>query len=131
MKEKIRNIFIRETSSDLALIQEELVTNAKDMIPDGLVEKVFRAMHTIKGSGPMFGFKHLSDVALPVEKVFKELYSGKEQMSRQLVEKTSDIINLLQKALMECDAHTPDSNEERALIEFFSNVCPFNAGSDD
>ncbi|MBI9061151.1 MAG: Hpt domain-containing protein [Marinilabiliaceae bacterium] len=131
MKDKIRNIFIRETSSDLALIQEELENSVKDMIPDGLVEKVFRAMHTIKGSGPMFGFKHLSDVALPVEKVFKELYNGEGQASRQLVEKTSDIVNLLQKALMECDAHTPNSNEEKALIEYFSNVCPFNAGSDD
>jgi two-component system chemotaxis sensor kinase CheA len=131
MKDKIRNIFIRETSSDLALIQEELATNAKDMIPDGLVEKVFRAMHTIKGSGPMFGFNHLSDVALPVEKVYKELYYGKGQTNSQLVEKTSGVINLLQKALTECDAHIPNCNEERALIEYFNNICPFNAGSDD
>ena len=131
MKDKIRNIFIRETSSDLALLQEELVNNAKDMISDDLVEKVFRTMHTIKGSGPMFGFNHLSDVALPVEKVFKELYNGEGQTSRQLVEKTSDVINLLQKALTECDAHIPNSNEEKALIEYFSNICPFNAGSDD
>jgi len=131
MKDKIRNIFIRETSNDLALIQEEIVNNAKEIIPEGLVEKVFRAMHTIKGSGPMFGFSHLSDVALPVEKVYKELYNGEGQTNKQLVEKTSDVINLLQKALTECDAHVPNSNEERALIEFFNNICPFNAGSDD
>ncbi len=131
MKDRIRNIFIRETSSDLALIQEELLNNAKDFMPYKLVEMIFHTMHTIKGSGPMFGFNHLSDMALPVEKVYKELYDGEGLTSRQLVEKTSDVVNLFQKAISDCDAHVPNTIEERALMEYFNNVCLFNAGSDD
>jgi len=51
--------------------------------------------------------------------------------SRQLVEKTSDVVNLFQKAISDCDAHVPNTIEERALMEYFNNVCLFNAGSDD
>lgn len=123
MKEEIRKIFIQETSSDLALIHEELVKNAKDLFSGDTMEKVFRTMHTITGAAPMVGFDHLREVAIPVEKAYKELKDGQDHMPLELVEKTTDVIKLLQNALLNSEVHMTSTSEEKALIEYFKDIC--------
>ena len=41
-----------------------------------LVDRVFRAMHTIKGSGAMFGFEAIAEFTHDVETVFDRVREG-------------------------------------------------------
>ncbi|MCP4115619.1 MAG: chemotaxis protein CheA [Desulfobacteraceae bacterium] len=63
----------------------ELEENPHDMEQVG---RVFRAMHTIKGSGAMFGFDAIADFTHNVETVFDLVRGGEIQVSKDLVNLT-------------------------------------------
>jgi two-component system chemotaxis sensor kinase CheA len=73
-----------ELLDDLENSLLELEENPQD---EDLINRVFRAMHTIKGSGAMFGFDDISTFTHEVETVFDLVRGG--QMSAG-----SDLINL-------------------------------------
>ncbi len=53
-----------------------------------LINRIFRAMHTIKGSGSMFGFNDIASFAHEVETVF-------EQVRNEELSVTKDLLNLV------------------------------------
>jgi two-component system chemotaxis sensor kinase CheA len=60
----------------------ELEQRADDM---DLVDRVFRAMHTIKGSGAMFGFDAIAEFTHDVESVFDRVREGRLPVTTHLV----------------------------------------------
>ena len=51
----------------------------------GQVDRAFRAMHTIKGSGAMFGFDDMAGFAHKLETVFDVLREGEAEITRDLI----------------------------------------------
>lgn len=74
-----------ELLSELERSLLELEDNPGDMEQVG---RVFRAMHTIKGSGAMFGFDDIASFTHNVENVFDQVRSGKIPVTRELVNLT-------------------------------------------
>lgn len=54
----------------------------------GTVDRVFRAMHTIKGSGAMFGFDDIARFTHEVETVFDMVRNGQLVVSKELLDLT-------------------------------------------
>lgn len=55
---------------------------------EDLINRVFRAMHTIKGSGAMFGFDEIASFTHEVETVFDMVRNGKLSVNRRLLDLT-------------------------------------------
>ena len=55
---------------------------------DELINRVFRAMHTIKGSGAMFGFDEISSFTHEVESVFDMVRNNKMTVTKRLLDLT-------------------------------------------
>ena len=123
MKEAIRNIFIEETTqqlNSLGLLLKDFF-NGNDN--DSIVEKVFLAMHSIKGAGPMVGFNYLPDVVIPVEKTYARIRKGELDISEELMEKTDGIIKLLINVLKSnSDNHLNNDLSHLELLNFFKNL---------
>ena len=70
----------------------ELETSLLDLeeVPDDeeLINRVFRAMHTIKGSGAMFGFDEIASFTHEVETVFDMVRNGKMTVTKRLLDLT-------------------------------------------
>lgn len=127
MIERIKNIFIAETTKDLTVIQDGMKLIENDILSDELVEKVFRTMHTIKGSAPMFGFPLLSEIAIPVAKAYEDLYRSKGKQGTELYEKTADVIKILQTALKNTSDPLPiEEDKVKSLLNFFNEICNNN-----
>lgn len=60
----------------------DLKSNPQDM---GLINQVFRDLHTIKGSGAMFGFTTLAGFIHDFETAFDRVRSGKVQVTPDLI----------------------------------------------
>ncbi len=60
----------------------ELEQNSEDA---DLTNRVFRALHTIKGSGAMFGFDDIADFTHEVETVFERVRSGEIPVTKELI----------------------------------------------
>ena len=66
---------------ELALLDLEHEPNNSD-----LIDSAFRALHTVKGSGAMFGFDAVAAFTHHVETAFDLVRKGKVAPSRELIE---------------------------------------------
>ena len=78
------------TELDSALLQLEVTPTDSESI-----NRAFRAMHTLKGSGATAGFKEVSAVLHDVEDIFNDARAGRVNMSSQVIDyvlRASDIV---------------------------------------
>ena len=101
----------REILADLETALLELSEQSEDM---ELVGRAFRALHTIKGSGAMFGFDALAAFTHNLENAFDEVRSGRLAVTSELVDLTLGAIDHIRDFL--ADAPQDRSIARNALI---------------
>jgi two-component system, chemotaxis family, sensor kinase CheA len=72
-----KELFLEEARDLLAKIESSLLALEMEPGDKELVNEIFRAIHTVKGSGAMFGFQEVADFAHHAENLFDELRQGK------------------------------------------------------
>jgi two-component system chemotaxis sensor kinase CheA len=87
----------REILVDLESALLELNENRGDL---DLVGRVFRALHTIKGSGAMFGFDELAAFTHNLENAFDEVRNGRLKVSSDLIDLTLSALDQI-RAMIE------------------------------
>ncbi len=80
-----------------------------------LVGRAFRSLHTIKGSGAMFGFDSLADFTHNLENAFDEVRSGRLAVTADLVDLTLAALDHI-RALLE-DSQEDDLPGRERLLE--------------
>lgn len=76
MIDKFRAKFVEESTDNIHDLEEALLLLEKDMRNKELIERIFRAMHSLKGGGAMFGFNHLSEFTHHLETIFDYVRGG-------------------------------------------------------
>ncbi len=94
----------REVLVDLEAALLELNESRADM---ELVGRVFRALHTIKGSGSMFGFEQLAAFTHNLETAFDRVRDGRLQVSSELIDLTLAALDQIRAMLEEGAATLP------------------------
>ena len=97
----------REVLVDLESALLELNENRSDV---ELVGRVFRALHTIKGSGAMFGFENLATFTHNLENAFDEVRNGRLQISSELIDLTLSALDQIRAMLEEGVAGAPQAD---------------------
>jgi two-component system chemotaxis sensor kinase CheA len=97
----------REVLVDLESALLELNENRSDV---ELVGRVFRALHTIKGSGAMFGFENLATFTHNLENAFDEVRNGRLQISPELIDLTLSALDQIRAMLEEGVAGAPQAD---------------------
>ena len=87
MVDKYKQAFQEEARELLAELESALLSLDERRDDPEIVGRAFRALHTIKGSGAMFGFDDIAGFAHNLETAFDQLRNGQ-------LEATSDLINL-------------------------------------
>lgn len=125
----------REEAGELLAELETSLLELEDNPQDNdLINRVFRAMHTIKGSGAMFGFDDIARFTHEVETVFDQVRNGKMQVTRCLLDLTLQARDQI-TAMLEATAGGPpadDANGQRiiaGLQELLPQVIPLKAAS--
>ena len=86
--DKHREIFKEEAYELLAELETSLLELEEKPDDMEVVGRGFRAMHTIKGSGAMFGFDTIASFTHEVETVFDMVRNGKIPVTKRLVDLT-------------------------------------------
>lgn len=87
----------RELLADLEATLLELESTPKD---GELIGRAFRALHTIKGSGAMFGFDNIARFTHDIENAYDHVRSGKLEVSQALIDLTLTSCDLI-RAMIE------------------------------
>lgn len=107
----------REEAQDLLAELETALLELEEE-PDNhqIVDRVFRAMHTIKGSGAMFGFDDIASFTHDVENVFDKVRNGELAVTRDLLDVTLRSRDHIAQ-LLACSAtgEEPDAGEAEAI----------------
>ncbi len=85
MVDQQKEVFKEEAGELLAELENSLLELEESPEDKDLVAKVFRAMHTIKGSGAMFGFDDIAAFTHEVETVFDLVRNGAIPVTTELV----------------------------------------------
>lgn len=78
--------FIQEASEVLEALEARLLELEADPRNADLVDAVFRALHTLKGSGEMFGFSALARFTHAFENAYEAVRSGRATVSQALID---------------------------------------------
>ena len=88
----------REILVELEAALLELNANRSDL---DLVGRVFRALHTLKGSGAMFGFEDLATFTHNLENAFDDVRNGRLEVGSELVDLTLSALDQIRSMLEE------------------------------
>ena len=121
-------IFKQEAQELLAQLEATLLD--LDCTPDDpdLIDAAFRALHTIKGSGAMFGFEAAARFTHHVETAFDQVRQGKARLTQNLIAvalRARDHMRLL----IEKPEEASPAAEEALLSALHDSLCPAEGGA--
>ena len=119
-------IFKQEAQELLAQLEATLLD--LDCTPDDpdLIDAAFRALHTIKGSGAMFGFEAAAAFTHHVETAFDQVRQGKARLTRELIAVALSARDHM-RLLIEKPEKADPADEEALLAALRDSVCPAEA----
>ncbi len=85
MGNEFAEIFQEEAGGLLDNLEQDLLDLEQAPENSDIVDRVFRTMHTIKGSGAMFGFADVADFTHHVENVLADVRTGALPISHELI----------------------------------------------
>ncbi len=115
MTDRHRAIYRDEAYEILAELESSLLTLEKAPDDAETIDRVFRAMHTIKGSGAMFGFDDIASFTHEVETIFDMVRRGELAVTGGLIDLTLKARDRV-KAMLDGDAETDSDRAEAARI---------------
>lgn len=110
--EEIRNDFLVEAQEMLELLDQRFIALESNPNNTELLNEIFRAMHSMKGSAGFLGFQHLVDVTHRAESILNKLRQGDMAVSQHVIDvilETVDVVKLIMTDIRESgsDQHVP------------------------
>ena len=95
--DELRQDFLNTSVSNLAALQKELLT--ADFFSNPFLQKLFRQLHTIKGTAQTFDFKISGNLAHEIENVLQALRENKLERTNEVSSTVKEGIQLLRETL--------------------------------
>ncbi|MGB3395886.1 MAG: chemotaxis protein CheA [Nitrospira sp.] len=132
--QEILNDFLTESNEMLEVLDQRFVTLESDPNNTDLLNEIFRAMHSMKGSAGFLGFNHLVDVAHRGENILNKLRQAEMAVSPTIISvilETIDVIKAIMADIRESgtDNHTPTQVIAAKLDAILSGTAPAKAAS--
>ncbi len=116
------NLFFQEADEQLQLLDEDIVRLEKEPNNQDLMQEIFRAAHTLKGSSAMVGHQRLSDLAHAMENVLDDVRKGLMAVGPTIIDALLhglDVMRLLRQEMVAPDAKPADISDVMAELSAF------------
>ena len=108
-------VFLQEAEEQLQLMDEEIVQLEKEEDPSSLLQNIFRAAHTLKGSSAMLGYDAMTHLGHAMENLLDHLRDGSVEVSTGVIDALLGSLDVL-KVMKEDLASGSDSNIDAAPV---------------
>ena len=99
LNEQNKELFKSEAYDLLAELETSLLELEHSPDDKELIGRLFRALHTIKGSGSMFGFDGITAFTHKVETLYERVRSGEVPVTKQLIDLTFSALDAIRDML--------------------------------
>jgi len=97
--ERYQKKFIEEAKELLNSLESSLLELEQNPAKSSLINEIFRVMHSLKGSGAMFGFTRISSFTHDLETVYSGIRSGRLMVSKHLIDISFQSLDLIRDLL--------------------------------
>ena len=130
--QEILNDFLTESNEMLEVLDQRFVTLESDPTNTDLLNEIFRAMHSMKGSAGFLGFNNLVDVAHRGENILNKLRQGEMAVNPAIISiilETIDVIKAIMADIRESgtDSHVPTGAIAAKLDDILNGTTPVSA----
>ncbi|PLX70195.1 MAG: chemotaxis protein CheA [Denitrovibrio sp.] len=116
-----QEVFIQEAQELLTELESSLLELESDTNDLDVVARIFRAMHTIKGSGAMFGFENIAHLVHDIETAYDKVRNGELKVTKDMVDYSLRSVDVI-KFMLEDPAIKADSDEAVEILTFFRQL---------
>ncbi|GAB6058200.1 chemotaxis protein CheA [Desulfonatronum parangueonense] len=112
-----RNAYLEEAQELLSDLEESLLELESRPEDQELINRVFRSMHTIKGSGAMFGFDDIAMFTHELETIFDQVRNAELPVTSELLDLTLRSRDLILDMLLQdgCDSTACRAKSEQIV----------------
>ena len=116
--------FMDEANDLIGNLEEALLVLESNPNDEESIASVFRVMHTLKGSGSMFGFTSVTSFTHLLENIYDKIRSGKVELSKEILNLTFESVDLI-KSLMQItgDPEGAIKEEYDRQVKLFGEIC--------
>lgn len=115
--EDFHKLFYDEGKELLGQLEEQLLLLENDMENMETINSIFRILHTLKGSGAMFGFTNLSSFTHQIESLYDEIRNKKINISSDIINYTLKSGDLIKEFIESDDDKDLQSKGDKLLKE--------------
>jgi len=109
--------FLTETNENLDVIDVELVTLEKNPDNPGLIDNIFRLVHTIKGTCGFLGLPRLESVAHSAENILGKVRDGTMSPTPEVISLVLEALDQIKEIMGELEANEaePEGNDKELI----------------
>lgn len=111
-----RDTYREEAYELLASMEASLLELEKSPEDGEIIAGIFRAMHTVKGSGAMFGFDEIAGFTHELETVYDRIRGGEMKVSKNLIDLTLKSCDHIRSMLKPSGEWSPQEVQERGEV---------------
>jgi two-component system chemotaxis sensor kinase CheA len=129
--DKFAEVYKVEASELLCELEDSILELEHSPNQSGMIERAFRALHTIKGSGAMAGFADIAAFTHEMENAFELVRQGKLAITSDLVDKVlaaRDVIRWMLDGGSDEDEQR--ASQAREIVEAFKKLLPTADGNE-
>lgn len=120
--ESFKKKFVEEALEYLDQLETALLKLESSPEDEGLIEQIFRIMHTLKGNSAMFGFSQIDKFTHQLETIYDLIRSGEMKVSMELVDLTLAAVDHIGNLLEQEDELSKQvQSTHDALLELIQN----------
>ena len=132
MTDAHKDVFKEEANELLAELESSLLELEERPEDMELIGRVFRAMHTIKGSGSMFGFDDIAGFTHEVETVFDMVRNGALTVTKPLIDLTLMARDQIRSMLVASETGEPvDKGKSEHIISSLRDIAHITSDKKD
>ncbi|HPN37444.1 MAG TPA: chemotaxis protein CheA [Melioribacteraceae bacterium] len=123
MSEIHKQAFIEEATELISELEKSLLELEKDKTNKDLISKIFRAMHTIKGSAAMFGFDDISVFTHDIESVYDLIRNSELSVNKNIIDLTLLAVDQISN-MLKPDGNGTNENEAvtKQILSSFRDI---------
>ncbi|MCH7842342.1 MAG: chemotaxis protein CheA [Chloroflexi bacterium] len=118
-------VFLQEAEEQLELLDEDIVRLEREDDTEALLQEIFRAAHTLKGSAGMIGHHQMADMAHSMENILDQLRLGTAEVSTPIVDALLgglDLLRTLKDDLTNAQDNQIDISQAVSVLDALSVI---------
>ncbi|MCK5108196.1 MAG: chemotaxis protein CheA [Methanosarcinales archaeon] len=121
--------FVNEAREHLQILNQSLLDLEHDTSNMDLLNNIFRAAHTLKGSSATMGFMELNKLTHRMENVLDAIRNGKTAVTSVVLDTTFNCFDVLESMIDEIDADLPSSVDVSDLVNQLDSLLTEEGGA--